>query len=51
MIQLATQSFPFANHCECYKKVASRSWPVLFTLTDFFLLHTLFSSVANKKLL
>ena len=27
------QSFPYENYCECYKKLASRSWPVLFTLT------------------
>ena len=34
---------------ECYKKLASRLWPVLFTLTDFLLLHTLFCSVAKYK--
>ena len=33
------QSFPYENHCEFYKKLASRSWHVLFRLTDFFLLH------------
>ena len=27
------QSFPHKNHCECYKKLASRSWPVLQTST------------------
>ena len=43
---LSHQSFSNKNHCECYKKLASRSWPVLFTL-PFFLLHTLFSSVAK----
>ena len=33
------------NHLsECYKKLVSRLWPVLFTLTYFFLTHTLFSS-------
>ena len=31
-----TQSFPNENHCHCYKKLASRSWPVLFTLNLFF---------------
>ena len=30
------QSFPYKNHCECYKKLASRSWPVLFTLNLIF---------------
>ena len=30
------QSIPCENHCECYKKLASRLWPVLFTLTYFF---------------
>ena len=34
---MQVQSFPYENHCECYKKLASRSWPVLFTLTYFFL--------------
>ena len=33
----ATTSFPFENHCKCYKKLASRLWPMLFTLTCFFL--------------
>ena len=30
---------PFSreNHCECYRKLASRLWPILFTLTYFFL--------------
>ena len=27
---------------ECCKKLASRSWTVLFTLTDFFLINTFF---------
>ena len=31
---------------ECYKKLASISWPVLFTLNYFFLIHTLSSSAA-----
>ena len=36
------QSFPYEHHCECYKKLASWSWPVLFALTNFFLIHTVF---------
>ena len=44
------QSFPYGNHCECYKKFASRSRPMLFTLTGFFLLHTLFSFVVKQKI-
>ena len=31
------QSFPYENHRKCYKKLTLRSWPVLFTLTYFFL--------------
>ena len=42
-----TQSFPYQNHCECYKKLASRSWSVLFTLTYFFLIHTLSPSAGK----
>ena len=38
------QSFPNENHCECYKKLASRSWPVLFILESSLLLE-------NKNLL
>ena len=34
------QSFPYKNHCEFYKKLASTSWPVLLTLT-YFVIHTL----------
>ena len=41
------QSFWYENHCEWYKKLASKSWPVLLTLIDFFLWHALFSSVAK----
>ena len=41
------QSIPYENHYDYYKKLASRLWPVLFTLTNFFLLHTLFSSAAK----
>ena len=31
------QSFPYENPCEYYKKLVSRSWLLLFTLTYFFL--------------
>ena len=31
--------FSIKNHCECYKKLESRLWPVLFTLTNFFSLR------------
>ena len=31
------QSFQYENHWDSYKKLASRSWPVLFILTYFFL--------------
>ena len=41
-------SIPYENHCKCYKKLTSRSWPVLFTLNNFFLLYTLFSSAVKK---
>ena len=34
-------SFPYENCCECYKKLASRLWPGLFTHFNFFLTHTL----------
>ena len=33
---ITTQSFPYENHCNCYKKLASRLWSMLFTLTYFF---------------
>ena len=45
------QSFPYKNHCKCYEKLASRSWPVLFTLTYFFLDITSPFLQQNKKLL
>ena len=32
------QPFTYKNHCKHYKKVASRFWPMLFTLTKFFLI-------------
>ena len=27
-----TAVFSIKNHCQCYKKVATKSWPVLYTL-------------------
>ena len=48
---LLPQSFPYENHCECYKKLVSRWWPVLFTLTYFFLTHTHSCSAAKWKFL
>ena len=42
------QSCPYEHHCKCYKKLASRSWPVLFTLTCYFPVHA-FSSSARKE--
>ena len=36
------QSFPYENHCKCYRKLTSRSWPVLFAITYFFLCILLF---------
>ena len=41
------QSFPCENHRECCKKFASRSWPVLFTQTYFFLIRRLSSSAGK----
>ena len=43
------QYFPHENHCMCYKKLPSRLWPVLFTLTYFFLIHKLSSSLCQAK--
>ena len=37
--QEVTQSFPYENNCQCYKKLASRSQPMLFTPT-YFCSHT-----------
>ena len=34
-----TKSFPYENNCECYKKLASKMWPVLFTVI-FFVIHS-----------
>ena len=43
--------FPYENQCECYKNLASRSWPMLFTLNYFFLyIHSPYL-LENKKLL
>ena len=42
------QSFPGENHSKCYKKLASRSWLMLFTLYLFFLIHTLFLAAKLK---
>ena len=42
-----TQSFSYESHCKCYKKLASRSWPVLFTTTYFFVIHTVSSSTGK----
>ena len=41
------QAFPYENHCGCYKKLASRSCPLLVTLTYFFLIYTLSSSLGE----
>ena len=43
------QSFPYENHGECYKKLVSRLWHVLFTLTCYFLQHTLSSSAGKQS--
>ena len=34
-VAVDNQSFPYEIQCACYKKIASRSWPVLFILTYF----------------
>ena len=49
-MSFSMQSFPYENHCECYKKLASRLWPVLFTLRFFLYIHTLVL-LQNKKFL
>ena len=51
-LQQHTQSFPYENHCECYKKLVSRSRPVLFTLKHYLFLY-IHSPVLlqNKKVL
>ena len=47
-----SQSFPYENHCECYKKLASSLWPVQFTLTPIFFLYIHSPLLLeNKKLL
>ena len=40
-------SLGYKKHCKCQKKLASRSWPMLFTLTYVFLIHTLSSSAGK----
>ena len=42
-------SYFHENHCKCYKKLASRSGSMLFTLAYFFLIHTLSSSTGKQK--
>ena len=44
------QFFPYENHCESYKTLAWRLWPVLFTLTNFFLYIHFPPLLENKKL-
>ena len=52
VISFDEQSFSYENHWECYKKLTSRLWHVLFIyiyidiyiLTRCFLIHTLSSS-------
>ena len=45
------QPFSYENHSECYKKLVSRSWPMLFTLSFFFLhIHSPLL-LGNKNLL
>ena len=41
------QVFPYENYCKCYKKLTSRLWPMLFTLTYLFLIHTHSCSAAK----
>ena len=43
------QSFPYENHCKCCKKLASRSWPRLITLTYFFFYVHSSSWLESKK--
>ena len=42
------QSLPYENHCECYKNLAWRLWPVIFIFTYFFLIHK-FSPVLRQN--
>ena len=51
MVQNRPQSFPYGNLCKCYKKLASRLSPVLFTLTFFFIYIHSPLLLENKKLL
>ena len=43
------QFFSNENHCNCYKKLASRSWTVLFTITIFSYTYTLLFCWKIKK--
>ena len=45
------QYFPYKNHCECHKKLASRVWSVLFTLTYFYFLYIYSPLMRQKKVL
>ena len=45
------QSFPYENHCKCYKKLASRLWFVLLTFTYFFSYTYSPVLLQNKKFL
>lgn len=54
MVQFAFHSEPvflYENHCECNLKLASRLWPVPFTLMFFFLYKHSRLPPENKKLL
>ena len=48
-VKEGNQSFPYENHYKCYKKLTSRLRLVLFTLTHFFLIHTLLFSWKIKS--
>ena len=45
----SSQSFSHENHCKCYKKLTSRSWPMLFTLAYFFFFFYIHSSASKIK--
>ena len=34
-----SQSFLNENHCKCYKKLASRLWPMLLTLAFLYMIY------------
>ena len=44
------QSFPYEYHCKYYKKLGSRSWPVLFTLTVLLSSYTYTSTFSSWKI-